>query len=86
MSPLATIKNTTGSAVSKNRYFLPVFDTFLQDPGIDSIEYLVSISAPLQIRVSDSDQKSKLNYVCLFVMHLSFVYTTPEGPGKPAGI
>jgi hypothetical protein len=39
-------KNIAGSKVSKQSIFLASIDTFLQNPaGIDSIEYLVSISA-----------------------------------------
>ena len=38
-------KNIAGSEVSKQSIFLVSIDTFLQNSGIDSIEYLVSISA-----------------------------------------
>jgi hypothetical protein len=45
MSPLTKMKNIAGSEVSKQSIFLASIDTFLQNPGIDSIEYLVSTSA-----------------------------------------
>ena len=45
MRPLATIENIAGSAASKQSILLASIRYFLQDPGIDSIEYLVSISA-----------------------------------------
>jgi hypothetical protein len=34
-------KNIAGSEVSKQSIFLASIDTFLQNPGIDSIKYLV---------------------------------------------
>jgi hypothetical protein len=44
MMPLTKMKNIAGAEISKP-LFLASIDTFLQNPGIDSIEYLVSISA-----------------------------------------
>ena len=45
LSPLTKRQNIAGSAVSKQSVSLASIDTFLQDPGIDDVEYLVSVSA-----------------------------------------